>query len=252
MTRTDRARRPRSSVVPWVVAAVALMAAAFAAFGPGLGAAPVDRGAASTSPASPSSGPSSQDDTPASMARRQSGDPTALGRVDAPVVMVAYSDFQCPYCGEFARKTEPALVRKYVDSGVLRIEWRDFPYLGRESQLAARAGRAAAAQDKFWPFHDALYAHQFPPNSGHLTVAFLRDVAARLGLDVHRFTTDLQGGLAAKLVRHDLNEGLSAGVTGTPAFLVNGRPVIGALPLAEFERTIDLAQRAAAETRKAG
>ncbi len=177
----------------------------------------------------------------AGLARRTAGDPTARGARDAPVVLVAYSDFQCPFCGRFARDTEPALVREYVDTGVLRIEWRDFPYLGKESVRAARAARAAAQQGKFWPYHDELYAHQAAPNSGSLTEAYLTGLADRLGLDTGRFRRDLHGPLVAKLVQHDFDEGMTAGVTGTPAFLVNGRPIMGAQPLHVFEKAIDRA-----------
>ncbi len=128
---------------------------------------------------------------------------------------------------------------------MLRIEWRDFPYLGKESVTAAHAARAAAAQDKFWQFHDALYAEQFPPNSGKLTQEYLTGVADRTGLDVERFAHDMSSATTAKLVQHDFNEGLSVGLTGTPSFLVNGVPIIGALPLADFEATIERAMRAA-------
>ncbi|MCQ3971414.1 DsbA family protein, partial [Klebsiella pneumoniae] len=92
--------------------------------------------------------------------------PLSLGEDDAPVVMVMYSEFQCPFCGKFARDTEPELVERFVDEGILRIEWRDLPYLGEESLTAVAAGRAAADQDAFWPFAARLYADQAPPNSG--------------------------------------------------------------------------------------
>jgi len=127
----------------------------------------------------------------------------AMGKVDAPVVMVAYSDFQCPFCGKFARDTEPALVRQFVDTGTLRIEWRDFPYLGRESTTAARAGRAAAAQGRFWAFHDALYANKTPVNSGKLTPAYLTGVAKNLDLDVDRFRADMTSAESEAAVQKD-------------------------------------------------
>jgi protein-disulfide isomerase len=232
-----------------VVAAIAALVALVSLAGPLSGAGSGGKGPAPAGPRPSSSEDSGGNDALASLARRGPSDPTALGPADAPVVMIAYSDFQCPFCGKFARDTEPVLVHKYVDTGVLRIEWRDFPYLGPESKLAAHAARAAAAQGKFWAFHDALYAHQRPPNSGRLTTSYLRSVAARTGLDVDRFGRDMRGPLAAKLVQHDFNEGLSAGVTGTPSFLVNGRPLIGAMPLADFERAIEQAQRSAASGR---
>lgn len=173
------------------------------------------------------------------LARREPGDPLADGEVDAPVVMVAYSEFQCPFCGRFARETEPTLVEDYVDEGLLRIEWRDFPYLGMESRTAALAARAAAQQDGFWEFHGAMFADQQPPNSGTLTPDFLADVAAGVGLDRHELLADMASAEVAAAVEHDFQEGQAIGVTGTPAFLINGRPVMGAQPTEVFVQTIE-------------
>lgn len=175
------------------------------------------------------------------LVRRDADDPMALGEVDAPVVMVAYSEFQCPFCGKFARDTEPALVEKFVENGTLRIEWRDFPYLGAESTVAARGGRAAAAQDRFWEFEEAMYADQLPPNSGNLDEDYLVSVAEDIGLDVDRFRDDLDSSEAEQAVQDDFAEGQAIGVTGTPAFIINGVPVIGAQPTEVFERTIEKA-----------
>lgn len=173
--------------------------------------------------------------------RRTPGDPYALGAVDAPVVMVAYSEFQCPFCGRFARETEPALVHQYVDTGVLRIEWRDFPYLGPESGTAALAGRAAAAQGQFWALHDALYATERKVNSGTLTTTYLTALAGQLGMDTTRFATDMASPEATAGVQADFTQGQQVGVSGTPAFIVNGTPVFGAQPLSEFQHAIDAA-----------
>lgn len=175
------------------------------------------------------------------LARRTPGDPYALGTVGAPVVMVAYSDFQCPFCGRFARETEPALVHQYVDAGVLRIEWRDFPYLGPESGTAARAGWAAAAQGRFWPLHDALYATERKVNSGALTAKYLTAMAAQLGMDATKFAADMDSPKAEAAVQVDFTQGQQVGVSGTPAFIVNGTPVFGAQPLSVFQHAIDAA-----------
>lgn len=83
------------------------------------------------------------------LARRGVGDPLAVGRADAPVVMVEYADFKCGYCGKFARDSEPALIKKYVEDGTLRIEWRNFPIFGNQSEAAPAPpgrpdGRAAS------------------------------------------------------------------------------------------------------------
>src|SRR5699024_10106368 len=99
--------------------------------------------------------------------QREAGDPLARGRVDAPVVMVAFEDFRCPFCAKSSTETAPKLIDRYVDKGVLRIEWRDYPIFGEESKRAARAGRAAAKQDKFWEFHDGVVSpapYRAPPD----------------------------------------------------------------------------------------
>ena len=195
--------------------------------------------------AQPQTEPEQTDDPLAQLARREADDPMALGREDAPVVMINYSEFQCPFCGKFARDTEPTLVKDYVDKGILRIEWRDFPYLGQESLTAARAGRAAGAQGKFWEFHDAMYDKQLPPNSGQLTEDHLADVAGKAGLDVERFRLDMRSPDATAAIQHDFKEGQAIGVTGTPAFIINGQPVIGAQPTAEFVKVIEQAAKQA-------
>ena len=172
--------------------------------------------------------------------RRIPDDPLALGEVDAPVVMVNYSEFQCQFCGKFARDTKPSLM-KYVEDGTLRIEWRDFPYLGEESVTAAIAGRAAAEQGRFWEFHDALFADQQPPNSGRVTEDFLVGLAEKAGLDVEQFTADRADPELAEAVGRDFDQGQGIGVNGTPAFLVNGQPIMGAQPTEVFVDAIDQA-----------
>lgn len=176
-----------------------------------------------------------------SLARRQPGDPLAIGRITAPVILIEYSEFQCPFCGLFTRNTQPILIKKYVANGTLRIEWRDFPYLGSESTTAALAGRAAANQGKFWQYHDALFAHQFFPNSGHLTEAYLTGIAKTLGLNLEKFKADLHSSVTKAAVDKDFTEGQDIGVTGTPSFLVNSTPIVGAQPLEVFTQAIELA-----------
>ncbi|ABG04780.1 DSBA oxidoreductase [Rubrobacter xylanophilus DSM 9941] len=169
----------------------------------------------------------------------------SLGREDAPVVMVEYADFQCPYCGEYAREVQPKLVEKYVESGTLRIEWRDFPYLGQESVNAALAARAAQAQGRFWEYHDLLYENQKPVNSGGFSDANLIKFAKKAGLDVERFEEDLKSGRYEAAVARDFREGQRRGVAGTPTFVINGKVVVGAQPQEVFEKAIEKAEREA-------
>ena len=234
----------KSPTLPLVVAAVAVLVTVVAFAAPRLGGADADEGRPVRDVHQSQTTP--KDDPLAALARRRPGDPMALGDPDAPVVMIAYSEFQCPFCGKFARDTEPELVKRYVEDGTLRIEWRDFPYLGPESRVAALGGRAAAEQDMFWQFHDAMYDHQLPPNSGKLDEDYLVGVAREAGLDVARFRTSLRrSDDLARAVEKDFTEGQSIGVNGTPAFLINGRPVMGAQPVAVFSKAIEQAARAA-------
>lgn len=170
----------------------------------------------------------------------------SLGADDAPVVMVMYSEFQCPFCGKFARDTEPELVERFVDDGTLRIEWRDLPYLGQESVTAAVAGRAAAEQGAFWSFAAHLYADQPTPNSGTLTNDHLVGVAQELGLDAQRFHAAMEDDAILDSVQADVDEAIGLGVTGTPTFFVNGQVIVGAQPTQVFVEAIE---RAAASSR---
>ena len=237
--------RRKSPVLPLTVAVVAGLLLLATLVGPAIGGGddPATEGESGSTATSPQR--KAPDDTWQRLVRREPEDPMALGDVDAPVVMLAYSEFQCPFCGKFARDTEPTLVEKYVEDGTLRIEWRDFPYLGPESRTAAEAGRAAAAQGKFWEFHDAMYAAQLPPNSGGLDEDYLAGVAQQVGLDVDRFRADLTSESAKQDIARDFTEGQAIGVTGTPAFVINGIPVIGAQPTEVFETTIEQAAREA-------
>ncbi len=175
------------------------------------------------------------------LVHRVPDDPLAMGDADAPVAMIMWSDFQCPFCGRFARETEPVLIDRFVGDGTLRLEWRDFPYLGEQSPLAAQAGRAAAEQDAFWAFQDTVCALGLPPNSGQLTTERLTGIAADLGLDVDRFTATMQSREVVDAVAADFAEGQALGITGTPAFLVNGRPIMGAQPTDVFVEAIEQA-----------
>ncbi|MDL5158867.1 DsbA family protein [Actinomycetospora termitidis] len=171
--------------------------------------------------------------------RRDPGDPLALGNPDAPVVLAEWGDFQCPFCRLYAATTEPALIRQYVDSGQVRLEWHDFAYLGPESVLEARAARAAGRQERFWDFHAALYRDQRAENRGEVTEATLTDEAARLGLDVPRFRQDLADPAIARAVADDQALGSRLGVGGVPSFVIGDQLIFGAQPLPTFQQALD-------------
>ncbi|MGP3770126.1 DsbA family protein [Streptomyces sp. SDT5-1] len=183
------------------------------------------------------------------LARRDAKDPLAQGRADAPVVLIEYADFKCGYCGKFARDTEPALVKKYVDDGTLRIEWRNFPIFGADSNAAARAAWAAGQQGRFWQFHKAAYAEGAKDKGfgADRLDALAREAGVK---DLDRFRSDHDSKAARAAVKNDSDEAYALGATSTPSFLLNGQPIAGAQPTAAFEQAIEAAK--AQSTAKSG
>ena len=171
------------------------------------------------------------------LARQDLEDPTAMGDVDAPVVMVAYSDTNYPYCGRWARETQPELTH-YVEQGDLCIEWRDFPIITDSSETISHVARAAGMQGRFWEFHETYFAHE-EPFGGEALEEALDEIVAELGMDPERFEEDRHSDEVAELVRRDFAEAQGIEVTSTPAFLVNGQPLMGAQPLPVFESAIE-------------
>jgi protein-disulfide isomerase len=157
----------------------------------------------------------------------------ARGRADAPVTLVEFSDFQCPFCKR-SQATLKQLQERYP--GKLKLVYRDFPLdqLHPQARNASEAARCAGDQGKFWEYHDVLFtqAPQASPES-------LRRYAEQTGLDTAAFDRCLSSGLHREAVQRDVEEGTRLGVTGTPAFFINGRPVLGAQHIGAFTRVID-------------
>ncbi len=154
------------------------------------------------------------------------------GPADAPVTVVEFADFQCPFCG----RVTPALKglrEKYGDQ--LKLVYFDFPLQFHAHAMdAAKAARCAGEQNKFWEYHDALFADQ-----AKLLPADLKATAAKLGLDGAKFAACFDHGGQEDAIRRDEAAGRQVGVTGTPAFFIDGRPLTGAQPQSEFEAIID-------------
>lgn len=164
-----------------------------------------------------------------------------VGERTAPVVVVDFSDFGCPFCGQFARESYPTLEREYVRTG--KVFYKHVPFVAGfpNGQHAARAAECAADQGKFWPMHDSLYAHQgeWRKSREHASV-FQRDAVA-LGLDRARFDECYASQEVHPRTRRASEIADNVGVRVTPSFVVNGRPVEGALPVADFRRVIEAA-----------
>ncbi len=155
------------------------------------------------------------------------------GDKNAPITIVEFSDFQCPFC----KKAHPVLkelLSKYA--GDVKLAYRDFPLRGLhpEAVITAEASRCAAEQEKFWQYHDRLFESQ-----DQLDRTSLGMYAEEVGLDRNEFDDCLDSGKFRAQIERDFQDGTRAGVTGTPAFFVNGVVLTGALPLAAFEKVIE-------------
>jgi protein-disulfide isomerase len=155
------------------------------------------------------------------------------GNAAAPITIVEFSDFQCPFCLR-AHSTVQSLLAKY--GGRVKLAYRDFPLreIHPHAQRAAEASRCAGEQGKFWEYHDLLFA-----NPGKLEEAGLKEDARTLALDTAQFESCLDSGKFRTAIEEDLQAGIKAGVSGTPGFFINGIFLNGAQPAAEFEKIID-------------
>lgn len=170
--------------------------------------------------------------------RHDPDDPLAMGEVEAPVTIVMYSDFQCPFCALWTHQTLPELTG-YIEDGDVRVEWRDLAVFGEDSRRAALAGYAAGLQGKYYEFTTALFSGGESPSPSELGDEALEDLAREQGLDVERFNADRAGEEVRAAVEHTFAEGEELGVFSTPAFLINGRPIIGAQPTETFIDAIE-------------
>ena len=161
------------------------------------------------------------------------GDDPSEGSATAPVTLVEYSDFQCPFCGR-VMPTLKELRTKYGDK--VRIVWKDFPLTQIHPQafVAAQAGNCAREQGKFWEYHDRLFANQQA-----LQPEFLKKYAGEVGLDTAKFNACLDSSKYEARVQESLGAGNRLGITSTPTVYVNGRMINGAQPIDVFQNIID-------------
>jgi Na+/H+ antiporter NhaA len=157
------------------------------------------------------------------------------GPEKAPVTVVEYGDFECPYCGQ----AEPAVRELLRDHGDVRYVWRHLPLtdVHPHAQMAAEAAEAAASQGAFWEMHDLLFGHQ-----DALTMRDLLGYAGSLGLDTQRFRSELSTHAGAERVRQDTDSADLSGVSGTPTFFVNGQRHHGAYDIESLSKAVKLAK----------
>ncbi len=171
-----------------------------------------------------------------------------LGNANAPVTLVEYGDYQCPFCGEFFSQTQPQIVADYVNTGKVKMVFRDFAFLGAESTVAANAAQCAEDQNKLWAYHDALYAGKVADDAkgggeddGFFSVAELLKLGQQVGLNMTTFTSCVNNNSDASIVAQEKSAATAAGVNSTPTVFINGQTVTGAQPYAAFKTVIDAA-----------
>lgn len=167
-----------------------------------------------------------------------------LGAATAPVVIHEYGDYQCPFCGRFARSVKPALQEKYIDAGLVRLVWHDFAWSGTEGRNAANAARCAGDQEHYWEFHDLLYQIQRGENVGTYTNDRLKEYGDAMGLEPDAFHHCVDAGTYARAVDADMRDVRELGLTGTPSFIIGNQRLVGAQPIEVFEQAIAAEMRA--------
>lgn len=166
------------------------------------------------------------------------GDDPALGNPDAPITITIFGDFQCHYCRKLELEVKPLIVEKYVKTGKAKIIARDFPFLGKDSILAAEAGNCAFEKDKYFEFSDMIHKAQ---KDEEITVNenSLKMLAKKLDLNSNEFSECLDSHKYLDEVKKDFDDGRALGIEGTPTTYINKEVLNGALPFEEFEKVIE-------------
>jgi protein-disulfide isomerase len=165
-------------------------------------------------------------------------DGRSLGSPTAPVNLYAWEDFQCPHCKDANRDVLARIETEYVRDGRVAIHYRNFPFLGDGSVIAAEAAECAAEQGQFWEYHDILFANQ---SASQFTLGEMKGFAAELPLDQAAFGRCVDEGRYRATIADEHAEGLAAGVQSTPTFFINGEMILGARPYEFFQVAIESA-----------
>jgi protein-disulfide isomerase len=170
-------------------------------------------------------------------------DDPVLGSPDAKVLIIEFGDYQCPSCRMFWKDIEPRLKKDYIDTGKVKLVFRDFPLMQihPEALMAAMAVNCAGEQEKYWQFHDKVFREQY--NKGddiiRMKAADLKKWAKDIGVDQAKFDQCLDSEKFKNEVLKDKADGDAAGVQGTPTFFINGRAIGGAQQYPEYRKLID-------------
>lgn len=175
-------------------------------------------------------------------------DDPVRGSPDAPITIIEFSDFQCPFCSRFHNETLPTILEQYVDTGKVKFVYRDFPIQSSHPNAmpAAAASECAHEQNKYWEYHDALFERQQTWNNLKLadSIDTFKNIAKEFNLNEDQFNSCLDSGKYIEEINKDLRDGTNYGITGTPGFFVGNEKngfvkLIGAQPIEAFKKIID-------------
>ncbi|HJT84685.1 MAG TPA: thioredoxin domain-containing protein [Nitrososphaeraceae archaeon] len=175
----------------------------------------------------------------------KSGSPI-LGNQDAPITILDFSDFQCLNCGRYVKNTEPIVNQTYIQTGKVNLVYKYFPFVGFDSINSALAGQCSQEQDKFWQFHQLLFANQKPIDSGWVSKDNLKNFASKIpGLDLEKFSDCLDSERYKDHINKDLEMAKKFQLRGTPSFIIlnsdgtDPKILTGAHPFPSFAAIID-------------
>lgn len=181
----------------------------------------------------------------------ETGTVAVKGKDDAPITIVEFSEYLCPYCAEYVgfdsvpsrpideEETYQQIIRDYVDTGKARYIFRDFPVHGEKAKEIAEAAYCAGEQDEYWQYHDLLFEKQADLYETEDLEGLLETLASEINLDSEGFSSCLADNEFGKVIEDNYQLGQSVGVSGTPTFFINGQKLVGAQPFANFKMIID-------------
>lgn len=168
-----------------------------------------------------------------------------LGSESAPITIIEFGDYQCPYCQKWNQNTKPLLEQEYIETGKAKLVYIDFPIIGADSMDAHASSYCADEQGLYWQYHDFLYKNQGHENSGWARSGKIKDLAAMLpGLNAEKFNACLDSGKYYGRVQENKNMATKNGARSTPTFVIigpsgDGTQIVGAQPYSVFQSVID-------------
>jgi protein-disulfide isomerase len=167
-------------------------------------------------------------------------DDAFLGSADAPITVVEFSDYQCPFCQKFYLNSLPGIMDEYINAGKVKLVYRDYPLdFHPNAFAAAEAAECAGEQEQYFDMHDALFNNMSGWSGSPDANALFKEYASNIGLERASFDACLDNHAMADEINIDFEDAIAAGVSGTPTFFINGQKIVGAQPASVFSGIFD-------------